>query len=717
LRLKFEPALLKELLTTPDDEMLRGIVFMREQPNVPRMSLAGLDRLSRRKAVVDRLQSLADRSQVGVRAALEHALGEQKVAAFKPLWIVNGIAVKGRSDIFWELAAHPDIALIKKDHIRYLPDAEQFRQPTRQPDTQSGTVQWNVHRVQADRVWQVLGINGEGTVVANMDSGVDWAHPDLMTQYRGYTGKPFADHQGNWYCATDEDYAYPGDGLGHGTHTMGVMVGPNGIGVAPGAQWIAVKVFDNQGLTYDSWIHDGFQWILAPNGNPSLAPDVVNNSWGSKNSANQAFQPDVQALRAAGILAVFSAGNSGPLEETIQSPGSLPESFAVAAMDDLDMIARFSSRGPSPWGEIKPEVSAPGVDILSTVPGGALERKDGTSMAAPHVAGLVALMHQANPTISVEQVENILTETATALGDGHPNNDYGWGLVNAYAAVTHAGNFGRLGGRVTDQSTFAPIANATVRAIAHGGITTTAATDTFGQYDIGLSAARYDVTTWAFGYSARIDNGIEITVGVTTTLNVSLAALPTGVLQGVIRETGTVTPLHATIHVPDSPATTTSDAGSGAYSLTLPQGTHTVRVQSTAHRFVTATVTIAAGVTTLRDFALDPAPTILLIDSGAWYNDSQRSFYEAALEHLRYPYDLHPIVNVDAPPTDIPTASDLLPYDIVIWSAPQDAPGYIGAAPAITHELPLQWRAAIAERPGHCLLGWRRERTIPQPLL
>jgi subtilisin family serine protease len=157
--------------------------------------------------------------------------------------------------------------------------------------------------VQADQVWQNLGIAGKGVVVASLDSGVDWQHPSLISQYRGYTGK-LATHEGNWYCATDEGYTYPGDGLGHGTHTTGIMVGQEGIGVAPGATWIAAKVFDNQGFSYDSWIHDGFQWILAPGGDPALAPDVVNSSWGNNFSADQEFLPDVQALRAAGILPV-----------------------------------------------------------------------------------------------------------------------------------------------------------------------------------------------------------------------------------------------------------------------------------------------------------------------------------------------------------------------------------------------------------------------------
>ena len=130
---------------------------------------------------------------------------------------------------------------------------------TPQVQQSMGEITWNVALVQADRVWELLGIIGDGAVVASLDTGVDWEHPYLRSRYRGYTGKPFADHEGNWYCATDEGYTYPGDGYGHGTHTTGIMVGEQGIGVAPGAQWIAAKIFNNQGQTYDSWIHAGFE--------------------------------------------------------------------------------------------------------------------------------------------------------------------------------------------------------------------------------------------------------------------------------------------------------------------------------------------------------------------------------------------------------------------------------------------------------------------------
>ncbi len=689
LRARIEPTLLKKLLAT--DAPVRGIVVMRERPQLAQVQPGGLSPLARRTALVRHLRSLAARSQQPVLAMLA-----ARHVRHRSLWIVNSIAVEGTRELFLKLAARSDVAFIREDRLQRLPVEDRAGPALLSIVPQSGDVQWNVRRINADRAWTSLGITGEGSVVAIMDSGVDWQHPALRTRYRGYTGKSLANHEGNWYCATDEGYAYPGDGLGHGTHVAGIIVGEDGLGVAPGARWIAVKVFNNQGVAYNSWIHDGFQWLLAPAGDPSLAPDVVNNSWGNSVGTSQEFLPDVQALRAAGIVPVFAAGNDGPEEGTVGSPASLRDSLAVGATDDQDVIARFSSRGPSPWGEIKPEVSAPGVSVLSSLPGGGLGTKSGTSMAAPHVTGLVALILQANPELTVDEVESVIVNTARPLGDEHPNNDYGWGLVDAYAAVTQAGGFGQLSGRVTDAVTGQPVAGAGVRATAHGGVAWAATeADADGRYGMGLVSGVYDVRVGAFGYLTATAYGLTVLTGTVTTFDAPLTPLPTGVLRGTVREAGSGLPLPAAIYLPSAPPTTTASAD-GSYELTLPVGEHVVRVEHIGHRFLTATVVISAGVSSYRDWELEPAPTILLVDSGAWYNHSYRVYYEQALESLRYLYDLSVIANVDITPTDVPTTSDLLPYDLVIWSAPYDAPGYIGASAAISGYLSAGGRLLLS---------------------
>ncbi|WP_179292835.1 S8 family serine peptidase, partial [Bacillus sp. 7884-1] len=210
--------------------------------------------------------------------------------------------------------------------------------------------------------------DGAGIVVASIDTGVQWEHPALMEKYRGYNpGDPDQpDHQLNWFDAVGGKET-PYDDLKHGTHTVGTMVGsePDGsnqIGVAPGAKWIAVKAFSDQG-GQDVDLLEAGEWILAPkdvegNPHPELAPDVVNNSWGGGPGLNEWYRPMVQNWRAANIFPVFAAGNAGSAGEGwVASPANYPESLAVAATDDQNALAWFSSRGPAPYDEMKPDVS------------------------------------------------------------------------------------------------------------------------------------------------------------------------------------------------------------------------------------------------------------------------------------------------------------------------------------------------------------------------
>jgi uncharacterized repeat protein (TIGR01451 family) len=683
-----EPDLLRALAEAQEDETLRVIVYVHDQTDLEAVVDGEANATKARVRVVSTLQSSAAQSQAPLLPYLDEAQTSGRVEQYTQFWIVNAIAVQAQPSVIHELAARPEVRAIHLDHYRQwiTEETQNLKSQTPNPQVESSvsaipgapSVEWGVAKIRADGVWTALHISGTGVVVAGMDTGVDWLHPALQANYRSYNPHGPSNHTYSWHDATPLGAIYPIDDHGHGTHTMGTVAGQDGIGVAPGARWIGVKVLNGNGEGYDSWIHAGFQWLLAPGGNPSLAPDIVNCSWGSIDGNNTTFQLDLQALRAAGILAVFANGNRGPDEGSVGSPASLPEAFAVGATDEQDQVTLFSSRGPSPWGQIRPHIAAPGIRVRSSLPGGTYGEKKGTSMAAPHVAGVAALLHSVSPTLSIIQTVYVITSTAVPLGSPVPNNDTGWGRVDAFAAVASVAHPGYITGTVTRSGSGPPIAGATVAATPHvggGGGTVTTGSD--GRYTLALAPSAYDLTVSAFGYEPATTLGIIVSADATSLVDVALTPLPTGSLQGHITEADSGQPVTATVSVLDTPRETTT----AVYSFTLPEGTYTVRARTNGYRVVTATVIITAGQVTNADLALPPAPSILLVDSGRWYNESQIAYFRQALDDTAYAYEEWPIRFL---PDDVPTADDLTPYDVVVWSAPADAPGYIGAQDAIT---------------------------------
>jgi len=671
------PDVQRALLQAGSDERVRVLVHLREQATGDEFTSTTAEKVQHRARVVSTLKATAQRTQANLITYLESAQSAGQVASYTPFWIFNGIAVQAQPAIIQELAHRPEIASIQLDHYRqWLPNTSAISNPATSILQTPTATEWGVERVRADQVWASLHISGTGAVVAGMDTGVDWLHPALRERYRGYAPHGPSNHVYHWYDATG-GALYPVDGHGHGTHTMGTIVGQDGTGVAPGARWIAVKVLNNQGQGYDSWIHAGFQWLLAPGGDPAQAPDVVNNSWGNDIGSLTTFQDDLRALRAAGIFAVFSSGNRGPNRGTVGSPASLPEAFAVGATDVDDEVTNFSSRGPSPWREIRPHVAAPGVNVRSSLPGGAYGTKNGTSMAAPHVAGIAALLKSVSPTLSITHTAYLITSTAVPSGDPIPNNDTGWGRVDAFAAVAALAHTGFISGQVSRADDGAPIAGATVQAGAHGPQGRgQAQTGEDGRYLLALAPAPYDVSVSAFGYAPETKMGISVVTGATSLQNFSLLPYPSGTVEGQISDAQTGAPVTATIDVLDAPLQTSG----AAYRFDLPAGDYVIRACSVGYRIVTATVTVDVGQTTHADLALVPAPAILLVDSGAWYYDSQIHYFRQALDALHYAYDEWAIKRL---PDDVPSASDLASYDLVIWSAPQDAPGFVGAGQAV----------------------------------
>ncbi|MBN2391688.1 MAG: S8 family serine peptidase, partial [Anaerolineae bacterium] len=629
-----------------------------------------------------------------VATLLDEAQRQDFVLARQDLWIIRATALTASPDFVRQLITSPDVAEIHLDHYEQyiLPaqvtnpenadaakDATNVENAMRVEDITSGETTWGLAQIRAPEVWSTLGISGTGAVVAIMDTGVDMLHPALSSNYRGNLGHGLFDHTHSWYDAVNEGL-YPYDDYGHGTHVAGTAVGQatsaGNIGVAPGAQWVGVKVLNGQGLGYDSWIHAGFQWLLAPGGDPALAPDVVNNSWSSSQSSRDTFAEDIALLQAADILPLFAAGNNGPSPGSVGSPASNPGVFAVGASDPDDDVAYFSGRGPSPWGEVKPHIVAPGVNVLSSVPGGIYTLSNGTSMATPHVAGLVALLRSANPTLSITETTDLIAQTAVPLALPLPNNDSGWGRIDAFAAVAAATQAGLIAGNVAGPNQQA-IANAALIATPRDpdGNPAHTTTDAVGDYTLMLSPNVYDVTALAFGYLPATQWNVPIFTGTQQQLNFTLLPLPTGTLQGHVTVAGTdAAPTRTvTIEALGTPVTA-SVSTSGDYSLKLPTGVYTVAARGLGYRVITATISVIAGETTTRDFILTLAPTLLLVDEGAWYYGSQTSYWKAALDALAYTYDEQ---RIKFPPAETPISTTLAQYDVVLWSSPEGSPGLV----------------------------------------
>ncbi|MEW6101503.1 MAG: S8 family serine peptidase [Candidatus Omnitrophota bacterium] len=410
--------------TNPDEEIAVIIAF---EDKVDIRQFRSIRKNLRQKRIIQALRSKANLTQ----APAKDFLRKKEARNIRSLWSINAIAASVPANLIPELTAYPGIKEIKLDALVPAPRPE---------EAVSENVEWNIGKIRAPELW-ALGYLGEGAVIATMDTGADIYHPDLMLNWRG--------GENSWFDPNDE-HPTPYDRNGHGTAVLGIIAGGqasgNHIGVAPEAEWIAIKIFNDADVASYSSIHAGFQWLLDPDNNPDTndAPDIVNNSWGLTGTVNQCvseFRDDVQVLKAAGITVVFSAGNDGPNPDTSISPANDPEVLSVGATDIVDTIANFSSRGPCACnGGIYPKVVAPGVNVFTSdltfnglFPNSYLS-VSGTSFSSAHVSGALALLLNAAPGSSVEELEAAITETAFDLGAFGPDNEYGFGLVNVMAA-------------------------------------------------------------------------------------------------------------------------------------------------------------------------------------------------------------------------------------------------------------------------------------------
>ncbi len=419
-------------------------------------------------------KSLVNHTKLSQKNVVDFLIRHQ--VEFQQFYINNTIvAYNIDQNLLSQLAEFDEISAISFDaQIRtQLPALQfQFRLYGNSPIGLSG-IEDNIKAIKADQVWSNLKITGKGIVIAGNDTGFNWTHPALKKKYRGFTAFNTL-HDYNWHDTAKKNACIvPCDDRDHGTHTMGIMLGDDGqgnqIGVAPDAKWIGCRNMDNGVGTVSSYT-ECFQFLLAPyplggnaltDGRSEFAPHIINNSWGCP--ADEGCQGDefiqaVRNLKAAGIFVVVSGGNDGP---SCGSSGHAPgfysgELTTVAAYDHRNgEVTDFSSRGPSTWNNgLGPNITAPGESIRSSVvtkenQSARYESLSGTSMAGPHIAGVVALMWSAHPELigQVDATTRIIEKTAQPktstqscapyAGDHIPNAVYGYGLVDAFAAVNY----------------------------------------------------------------------------------------------------------------------------------------------------------------------------------------------------------------------------------------------------------------------------------------
>ncbi|ABV62106.1 S8 family peptidase [Bacillus pumilus] len=623
------------------DDQVTFLIKMKEQTNTKKVAkeavskakkqklTAAKTQYTKRSAVVSELRATSEETQQALLTYLQKEKKKKQVKEIHSYYIVNGLAVTGTKEVMEKVAAFPEVDQVLPNETRQIHRPVDLKTKQKKQMKAVDGVEWNISQIHAPDAW-ALGYDGTGTVVASIDTGVEWDHPALKEKYRGFDpahpNEPT--HEFNWYDATTGSEA-PYDDLEHGTHVTGTMVGsePDGknqIGVAPGAKWIAVKAFSEDGGT-DADLLDAGEWILAPkddagNPHPEKAPDVVNNSWGGGPGLDDWYKDVVNAWRAADIFPEFSAGNTDLFnpggEGSIANPANYQEAFATGATDQNNKLGSFSLQGPSPYGVMKPDIAAPGVNIRSSIPGKGYEDGwNGTSMAGPHVSAVVALLRQAQSDLSVEQIEQILIDTAKPLTDQQfpesPNNGYGAGLVDAREAITAlTDGIGMVEGQVTNEDVHLdemkipdqtmPKKNKAVHphkkeknlttpfikalpmkaemSVLESG-KSTYTDEATGRYQLPHSAGEFTVKAEAYGFESRTQT-VHISSNETAEANFALQPLKKRTISGTIANETTGEKIKdATVYlVEDAKIKPVKTNESGEFSIEALSGAYTVKV-------------------------------------------------------------------------------------------------------------------------------------------
>ena len=589
------PGLALFLENMAEEEMTTAMLAMSEQADIATLSeqlhRAEAPLALRHEQVVSLLQQTAATSQVALLQELASLQDENLVTGWTSHWLSNMVIVRATVATIRQLALRSDVEQAELDLVVTLIDPVYVDHEKSSPVTRG--IQDGVDNIEADRVWYELGIFGENAIVAGIDTGVMGTHSSFATRWQGHFTTP----EEGWLDVLGNSTT-PNDGHGHGTHTMGTMVGASSdtIGVAPGARWIASNPIDQgTGGGFDSDVIAALEWVCDPDGDPGTVDDmadVAQNSWGVNENFGGYYDCDsrwwdaIDNCEAAGTVLTWSAGNEGPSGTSLRSPADRADNpyncFSVGSTlrNPPFTISSFSSRGPSGCGgpyAVKPEICAPGSDIYSAYNNGGYTTMSGTSMAGPHIAGVVGLMRSANPDVDVETIKQILMDTAIDLGADGEDNIYGWGFVDAYEAVLAVmQGYGTLQGVVTSNDNGLPIAGAYVHIM--DGLQSDY-TDDEGQYEMFLPAGAYTIEFSAFGFVTDTED-VDVPDDVIT-VNKALSPAATATLSGQVFDPEGEPMSGAEVSVLDTPLDPAQTDGSGYYTLEIPvAATYTVRAWS-----------------------------------------------------------------------------------------------------------------------------------------
>lgn len=637
---EIEPPLQAKLASISDNELVSVVARLRDRVDIQALDASlkqrNATRQQRNFEVTTALQQKASETQGPLLAFLSEEVASRRVAFYEGFWIDNLIHVTALRPAIEAIAGRPDVEIVFLEPEVMFDGLMEFRETgNRVASTEPG-----LRVVNAPALWRA-GITGKGRLVMNIDTGVNGNHVALSTRWRGTL--PGVQPQHAWYGSGS--FPTDSDSPGHGTHTMGIMTGYNPatadtVGVAPGAYWIAGS----------SSYTGAFQWAVNPDGNPNTVedvPDVINCSWYTNATdlctGGQNYWSLMDNVEAAGAVVIWSAGNCGPSGSAGNcTGGALPgpymtitppknrvttpvNAFAVGSVDGNSAqltIAGSSSRGPSACDttQIKPEVVAPGVSVRSTIANGGYGNSSGTSMAAPHVSGTVALLRQVNPNADADQIKYAIMNNARDLGTPGEDNTYGNGIINALAAAEAISPY-RISGIVRSAGTNQPIEYASVEIIQ---TFQNRQTDASGSYNFGVLKDTVQIRFSAF---AHYDTTLQriLIANTPEVLNVSLTPLPVASISGTVTDSTSAAGIIARVNAyaqgdpSANPTSSTTSQSNGSYTMNGPIGTYRVEVLPAApyvDNVTTQGVVLNAGGATV-NYRLLPAEVLLVDDDGS----------------------------------------------------------------------------------------------------